>query len=105
MKSDDSEMLDDSIQQGKVTTRECLMTCQGVMTHQEIPLLRVVKRVTTRQDSQLASFGLKSFFLQSNKSQTSSMHQFKAKNMYETYKQQIKKLISKNNKYQINTQT
>ena len=80
-------MLDDSIQQGKVTNREWLMTRQGVMTHEEIPLLRVMKRVTTRQDSQLASFGLKSFFLQSNKSQTSSMHQFKAKNMYETHKQ------------------
>ena len=93
MKGDDSGMLDDSIQQGKVTTHECLMT------RQEIPLLRVVKRVTTRHDSQLASFGLKSFFLQSNKSQTSSMHQFKAKNMYKTHKQQIKTLRSKNNKY------
>ena len=99
MKGDDSGMLDDLIQQGKVTTREWLMTFQGVMTREEIPLLRVVKRVTTRQDSQLASFGLKSFFLQSNKSQTSSMHQFKAKNMYEIHKQQIKILKSKNNKY------
>ena len=99
MKGDDSGMLNDSIQQGKVTNREWLMTHQGVTTREEIPLLRVVKRVTTRQDSQLASFGLKSFFLQSNKSQTSSMHQFKAKNMYETHKQQIKTLRSKNNKY------
>ena len=99
MKSDDSGMLDDSIQQGKVMTREWLMTRQGVMTREEIPLLRVVKRVTTRQDSQLASFGLKSFFLQSNKSQTSCMHQFKAKNMYETHKQQIKTLRNKSNKY------
>ena len=93
------EAMDDSIQQRRVTTREWLTTHQGVTTREEIPLLRVVKRVTTRQDSQLASFGLKNFFLQSNKSQTSSMHQFKAKNMYETQKQQIKILKSKNNKY------
>ena len=99
MKGDDSGMLDDSIWQEKVTTHEWLTTHQGVMTHEEIPLLRVVKRVTTRQDSQLASFGLKSFFLQSNKSQTSCMHQSKAKNMYEIQKQQIKILKSKNNKY------
>ena len=99
MKGDDSGMLDNSIHQGLVTTHEWLMTLQEVMTREEIPLLRVVKRVTTRQDSQLASFGLKSLFLQSNKSQTSSMHQFKAKNMYETHKQQIKTFRSENNKY------
>ena len=92
-------MLDDSIQQGKVTTREWLTTRQGMMTREEISLLRVLKRVTTRQDSQLASFGLKSFFLQSNKSQTSCMHQSKAKNMYEIHKQQIKTLRNKSNKY------
>ena len=69
------------------------------MTREEILLLRVVKKVTTREDPQLASFDLKRFILHSNKSQTPSMHQFKAKNMYETHKQQIKTLISKNNKY------
>ena len=90
--------MDDSIQQRRVTTLECLttrqglMTHQGVMTHEEILLLRVVKKVTTREDPQLASFDLKSFILHSNKSQTPSMHQFKAKNMYETQKQQIKHL-------------
>ena len=59
MKGDDSGMLDDSIQEGKVMTCEWLTTHQGVTTREEIPLLRVVKRVTTRQDSQLTSFGLK----------------------------------------------
>ena len=99
------EAMDDSIQQRRVTTREWLMTRQGVMTCQESLLLRVVQKVTTHEDPQLASFDLKSFILHSNKSQTPSMHQFKAKNMYETYKQQIKTLKSKNNKHhnQINT--
>ena len=91
--------MDDSIQQRSVTTHEWLTTRQGVMTREEILLLRVVKKVTTREDPQLASFDLKSFILHSNKSQTPSMHQFKAKNMYEIYKQQIKTLRSKNNKY------
>ena len=68
MKSDDSGMLDDSMQQGKVMTREWLMTRQGVMTCEEILLLRIVKKVTTREDPQLASFDLKSFILHSNKS-------------------------------------
>ena len=74
------QAMDDSIQQRRVTTR------QGVMTNEEILLLQVVKKVTTRQDPQLASFDLKSFILHSNKSQTPSMHQFKAKNMYEIHK-------------------
>ena len=87
MKGDDSWMVDDSSQQGLVTACAWLRTRQGVMTREEILLLRVIKKVTTREDPQLASFDLKSFILHSNKSQTPCMHQFKAKNMYETYKQ------------------